>query len=72
MVGTWEAHRSLRFRGPLPDPQTQFAAGAAADWWPPSPDFLRFVLIATVSSTAGAALVALVALQPALAVLKDR
>ena len=36
------------------------------------PHVLRFVLIATLSSTAGAALVALVPLQPALAVLKDR
>ncbi|WP_149203563.1 hypothetical protein [Actinotalea subterranea] len=36
------------------------------------PHVLRFVLVATLSSTAGAALVALVPLQPALAVLKDR
>jgi hypothetical protein len=36
------------------------------------PHVLRFVLIATLSATAGAALVALVPLQPALAVLKDR
>lgn len=36
------------------------------------PHVLRFVLVATLSSTAGAALVALVPLQPALAGLKDR
>jgi hypothetical protein len=36
------------------------------------PHVLRFILIATLTATAGAALVAVVPLQPALAVLKDR